>query len=194
MALTKEEKRKRGNKATRRWRAENPEKMKAILHAWYLKNTEKVKKQTRDWHAANPERSKSTSAEYRKRNKEKIQARNTKNQKRRYHEDENFRIAHILRARLTSSAIKGSAKAGSFVRDLGCSIPEFRDHLEKQFQPGMVGENHTPYGWHIDHIIPLNTFDLTDRKQFLKAAHYTNSRPLWASENFSRPKNGSDVV
>jgi len=51
----------------------------------------------------------------------------------------------------------------------------------------MTWEKHTFFGWHIDHIIPLENFDLTDREQFLKACHYTNTRPLWYFENLHRP-------
>jgi hypothetical protein len=46
-------------------------------------------------------------------------------------------------------------------------------------------------GWHIDHIIPLASFDLTDREQFLKACHHTNLQPMWAKENLSK---GSKLV
>lgn len=39
------------------------------------------------------------------------------------------------------------------------------------------------HGWHLDHIVPLYKFDLTDHKQFLKANHYTNLQPLWGKCN-----------
>jgi hypothetical protein len=48
----------------------------------------------------------------------------------------------------------------------------------------MTWDNWTTDGWHIDHIKPLaSSFDLTDRKQFLEACHYTNLQPLWAKDN-----------
>lgn len=78
------------------------------------------------------------------------------------------------------------SKSGSTVSDLGCSVYELKIHLEKQFTDGMSWENHGE--WHIDHIRPLSSFDLTDRKQFLQACHYTNLQPLWAKDNLSKGK------
>src|SRR5258706_3820855 len=93
------------------------------------------------------------------------------------------RMADNLRARLRM-AIKTNAKIGSAVRDLGCSVSELMAHLEIKFQPGMTWEN---WGsWHIDHIKPLASFDLTNREQFLIACHYTNLQPLWASDNLAK--------
>lgn len=66
---------------------------------------------------------------------------------------------------------------------------ELKQHLEKLFQPGMTWENWSRDGWHIDHIVPLSSFDLTDREQFLKACHFSNLQPLWAKENLSKAAN-----
>lgn len=100
-------------------------------------------------------------------------------------------MAASLRNRL-SSAIKNRNKAGSAVKDLGCSIEEFIKYIEEKFyhEPNtgevMSWENRGRYGWHLDHIIPLASFDLTDREQFLKACHYTNYQPLWWWQNLSK--------
>jgi hypothetical protein len=88
-----------------------------------------------------------------------------------------------LRQRLCA-AIRHKSKKGSAVRDLGCTIEELKQHLESQFGPGMSWEN---YGkWHIDHIIPLSSFDLSKRDELLKACHYTNLQPLWAKDNIKK--------
>ncbi|HKZ39936.1 MAG TPA: hypothetical protein VJ044_03190 [Candidatus Hodarchaeales archaeon] len=106
----------------------------------------------------------------------------------RYRTDQNYRLANILRSR-ANKAMKEKVKTGSAVQDLGCSLEEFRNHIEGQFLPEMSWDNHGE--WHLDHIIPLASFDLTDREQFLKAAHYSNYQPLWADENLRK---GSKVL
>jgi len=94
-----------------------------------------------------------------------------------------YRMRLRLRARLYN-ALQGGAKSGSAVRDLGCSIPELKTRLESKFQPGMSWDN---YGeWHIDHIRPLSSFDLTDRAQLLQACHFSNLQPLWAVDNLKK--------
>ena len=64
---------------------------------------------------------------------------------------------------------------------IGCTGRELVMHLESQFLPGMSWDNRNE--WHIDHIIPLSSFNLLDSIQFSKASHYTNLRPLWAKDN-----------
>ena len=45
-------------------------------------------------------------------------------------------------------------------------------------------ENHGE--WHIDHITPLSSFDLSKREQLLTACNYANLQPLWADENYAK--------
>lgn len=58
--------------------------------------------------------------------------------------------------------------------------------LRVQFQPGMCWENYGQKGWHIDHVLPLASFDLTDRAQFLVANNWKNLQPLWAEDNLRK--------
>jgi hypothetical protein len=116
---------------------------------------------------------------------------NQKRQNERSLKDVNFRLSHNLRTRI-SKAVKRGQKSGSAISDLGCSIEDFKKYLEAQFHvnprtgENMTFENYGYYGWHIDHIIPLVSFDLTNREQFLKACHYTNLQPLWKNENMTK--------
>jgi hypothetical protein len=105
--------------------------------------------------------------------------------------DPNFKIADNLRRRM-NIAIKEGRKSGSVIRDLGCSIEELKWRIENMFYPDpktgeiMTWENYGYYGWHIDHILPLSSFDLTDREQFLKACNFNNLQPMWGWQNFSK--------
>jgi hypothetical protein len=105
--------------------------------------------------------------------------------KQRLANDIEYRLAKNLRARV-SNLLKGAGKYGSAVQDLGCSLAEFRFYLESKFQPGMTWENYSFAGWHIDHIKPLNSFNLLDPAEFKLANHFSNLQPLWASDNFSK--------
>ncbi|MFA5024174.1 MAG: hypothetical protein WC523_04420 [Patescibacteria group bacterium] len=119
------------------------------------------------------------SSQYRKENKEKI----NKKYLMRLKTDPQEKIRHNIRNRI-SKAINGKIKPMTIKIALGCTRAELMNYLEKQFQSGMTFEN---YGkWHVDHIMPLSSFDLTDPEQFRKACHYTNLQPLWAKDNISK--------
>lgn len=123
--------------------------------------------------------------QYYENNKEKIKEYAKVNRKTRYREDLLFKIKTDLRCR-TGQALRENHKSGSAIRDLGCSISELKVYLESKFQPGMTWDNWSRNGWHIDHIRPLSKFDLTNRKQFLEACHYTNLQPLWSKDNIKK--------
>ena len=95
----------------------------------------------------------------------------------------NKRIKNNLRTRL-NMAIKNNQKVGSAVKDLGCSVEELKAYLESKFTKDMTWDD---YGkWHIDHIKPLSSFDLSNPEELKKACHYSNLQPLWAKDNLKK--------
>lgn len=116
--------------------------------------------------------------------------------RKRYHSlkhDPLFRMVRNVRTRVANTIRRqGLIKDRSTLALLGCSWDEYMTHIFNQFTLGMTWEN---FGaWHIDHIVPINTFDLSCPIQRSQAFHWSNTRPLWASENLARPKDGSDLT
>jgi hypothetical protein len=73
-----------------------------------------------------------------------------------------------------------------FSPSIGCSTAHLRKHIESQFKAGWTWGNRGEK-WHIDHIVPLAEFDLSDPVQRRVANHYKNLRPMakWANERKS---------
>jgi len=162
---------------------ENIEQNRMKQREDYHKNIEQKRESSRLNYAKHREKRLAYQKEYRTNpeNRVKINKR-TSNKKK---TNPSFKLRHTLRNRVLK-ALNGNRKPGSAIKDLGCSVEQLKEHLESQFQSGMTWENWTIDGWHIDHIKPLASFDLTDRNQFLEACHYTNLQPMWAKENLSK--------
>lgn len=166
-----------------KWCLENPEKCKESKAKWRVRNRERLRQYAVDYKADNPEKTRQQNADWYRNNKLYKNNWHRKNKARRVKEDVSFRIACNMRSRFYA-ALKRNSKTTSAVKDLGCSIKELRSHLERLFQDGMSWDN---YGeWHIDHVQPLASFNLTDAQECKKACHYTNLQPLWAAENQSK--------
>ena len=95
-------------------------------------------------------------------------------------------MAAMLRRRILK-ALDGEVKSGSTYELLGCTWKHLRWHIESQFDAKMTWENHGSY-WHLDHIVPLDAFDLSKPAQQRRACHWKNLQPLEAKENI-RKKN-----
>ena len=97
------------------------------------------------------------------------------------------KLSRNLRCRLWCALRDQNVEKKFHTFDLiGCSPAFLRGYIEAKFQPGMNWDNYGPDGWHIDHIRPCASFDLTDPEQQKECFHYTNLQPLWASENISK--------
>jgi len=96
-----------------------------------------------------------------------------------------YKVLSNLRRRI-NHVIDGRNKSKKSEELLGCSIENFIKHIESQFKDGMTWENYGRNGWHIDHIVPCNLFDLTQEYQQKSCFNYQNMQPLWEHDNISK--------
>ena len=100
-----------------------------------------------------------------------------------YKSDPGFKLKHLVAARIHQGLkLYETLKSDRTVEYLGCSISEYYEYLKSMFDENMSWDNHAEY-WEIDHIKPIDAFDLNDEKQIYEAFHYTNTQPLEKSEN-----------
>ena len=169
---------------------------------YLFKNKEIIRKKRKEFYEKNKEKVRSLQKEYRENNKEKI-AKGKKNyienNKEKYREyrkklyaykmenDKDFKLKKALRQRVYF-AVKSinTKKSKKTMELLGCSIDELKKHLESKFKEGMSWENYGLRGWHIDHIIPCSSFDLTKEDEQRKCFNYTNLQPLWWIDNIKK--------
>lgn len=125
---------------------------------YYLKNRDYLLKKSKDYYSDNKEVATVKRRKYQS-TKEFKSKRNSKRRKR-VNNDECFRIRLSLKNRIYF-ALKGKAKAKKTLELLGCSLEFFKYYLEGKFKKGMNWSNYGLDGWHIDHIIPCDSFDLS---------------------------------
>lgn len=163
----------------------NKESIKEYGRKHHYKNREKNVQASREYYIKNREKCRITQKKWNQENRDKKRESSRKYRKNKKSTDVLYKISNAIRHRLYLS-IRGGLKGGSAVKDLGCSVEFLKQHLESQFTDGMTWDNWGNKGWHVDHIIPLAAFDLTDRQHVLLACHYGNLQPLWALDNIRK--------
>lgn len=81
----------------------------------------------------------------------------------------------------------GAKKRFRRIEMVGCTLAELKSHLESQFESWMNWQNRDK--WHVDHIVPIKAFDLTNTDEQKWCFYYKNLRPLERSLN--QAKSGS---
>jgi hypothetical protein len=104
--------------------------------------------------------------------------------------DPAFDLNILMRSgmRHSLSDVSNRKDGTSWTKFVDYTVGELRKHLERQFLPGMSWENRGEYGWHIDHILPIASFDYDgpDHPEFKACWALTNLRPLWGPENIAK--------
>jgi hypothetical protein len=105
--------------------------------------------------------------------------------KKRYGNDPQYTVAMRVRSRIYQALKAGGySKPDKTDNLVGCSFSFLRQHIERQFKGKMSWDN--PNSYHIDHIVPLTAFDLTDPTQLKVACNWQNMRPLSPRKNMSK--------
>jgi hypothetical protein len=160
-----------------------PNELKEYRKKWYSKN----KQYWKDYRSKNIDKQKEYSKNYYLENKNVINQYTNKWRQNKTNNDPIFRLINSCRSAV-NRYLKN--KKDNTMDIIGCS-PEFlKEHLEKQFKDGMSWDNHTKYGWHIDHIIPLSS--AKTEEEIYELCYYTNLQPLWAVDNL-RKKNYIEI-
>ena len=96
-----------------------------------------------------------------------------------------FRIREAFSSRL-SKLVKTKSKSSKLLsKYLGCSFDEYIKWIQYQFVKGMTMSN---YGsdWHIDHVKPCASYDLTIDSELHQCMCWKNLRPCWKIENLRK--------
>jgi hypothetical protein len=129
--------------------------------------------------------------QYRKENavklakKHKIWARENRHKINKYKKNPKSKIINNIRKRLRKFLKEIGVNNKNHSMIVGCTKLNFINHIESKFTPKMTWENYGSY-WHVDHIIPVSSFDLADPEQRKQANHWTNLQPLEASKNIAK--------
>lgn len=113
--------------------------------------------------------------------RKKRRSRNEVHEKR-YQNDALYRLDKCIRA-LIYRSLRGK-KLNKTEQYLGCSIEQFKKHLESKFQPGMSWDNYGRNGWHIDHIVPSSSASSVE--ELVRLQHFSNLQPLWEVDNLRK--------
>lgn len=99
--------------------------------------------------------------------------------------DPQYLLGNRLRSRMWHGIRgQGGKKRNKTESLIGCTIKQFREHIESNFLPGMTWDNATL--WHLDHKVPCAAFDLRNESEQRKAFHFMNVQPLWKADNLSK--------
>ena len=147
---------------------------------YHQEHKKEAKEYKKIYNEINKEKVKKQRKIYRKNHRKEIREYNKK-----YYKNPLHRLMKQLRGRI-GLALKGNPKLSTTINLVGCSIIQLRNHLESQFKLGMNWKNHRFDGWHIDHIRPCSSFDLSKVNEQKKCFYYTNLQPLWFEENFKK--------
>ena len=155
---------------------------KVLGQRYYKENKDEIIAKTTDYYYENKERLAPIRKKWRKENKKAIHEQKRIYMNKRRKASASFRLLENLRRRV-NSFLKAEDKSARTMDLVGCDMDTMKAHIESLFTEGMSWDNYGMHGWHLDHVTPCASFDLSDPEQQKRCFHYTNTQPLWALDN-----------
>ena len=110
-----------------------------------------------------------------------------------YKDNIQYKIARRING-ATYNVITRAPKRSYMYELLGCNHDALVAHIASLFVDGMTWNNYGKDGWEIDHVVPLNTVDLTNMDDLKKVCHYTNLQPLFVKDNQRKAQHVINIV
>ena len=162
----------------KKWREENKQHVKDYNKMYNENNQEIIKQYKKQCREDNKDKISEYRKKYFQNNKEKI----NEYKKNKYQNDKNFKIRHIVGNRLNKALKSQNLSKTNHTFDLiSCSINELNNWLEFT-KPYFIPEDYEGQ-IHIDHFIPISSFDLNNNEELKKACHWSNLRYLTEEQN-----------
>jgi len=173
----------------KKYRQTHKEQIRQQINSWRELNKEKHKARERKWREDNQEHKNATDKRWREDNADHVREHRRNYVKTKERLDPAYRIGRRLRARFYKF-VKWSDQESTEVlsKYISYSNNDLKKHLESLFESGMTWSNYTVHGWHIDHIKPLCSFDLTKKEEIIEAWKLSNLRPLWCKKNWAKSR------
>jgi len=181
------------------YRKDKKEKLNQKSREFYYKNQKELLEKKKEYYLQNKEKIGDKNKKYYEEHKIDILKKNEFYRKERSQKDFNFKLRNLLRRRIRSALSNQNLVKYKRTMDLiGCSVDFLKEHLqETSFQNGYKNfdiENYSGKEYHIDHIIPCASFDLTKEEEQRKCFHWSNLQILDAKTNIAKKDKLKEIV
>lgn len=165
----------RARERQRRWRKENPEKVRI-----QGKNSRFLQRKK------DPDKHRLAIQKYRTNNMEKVRASQRKSMAKIRNTSKGYLNAKVSRA--VYKALRKNKSGRHWGNLVKFTLEQLKKHLEKQFKLGMTWEKFLRGEIHLDHKIPTSAFNFEtpEDDDFKRCWALKNLQPLWAKENLKK--------
>jgi hypothetical protein len=179
----------------REYRDKNKERLAAKGRKYYQENKEKIKEKVSRYYQENKEKCNARQCEYDEKNKEKVtvykktwgqrkevKERINKRTRKRRKEDPQFRMSGRIRSGVRNSLKRAQTKKKqTSFKYISCSPSFLLERLERQRIERGLNED-----YHIDHMMPIDSFDLKDAEELRRCWHWSNLQALDPEDNLRK--------